>query len=169
MLLETQTATKSAKSFRYSMPSQAYILIRPYRSAHWILGWQATFICSKKMEPISALGIATWVIGLIPPCSSGFEMVTACFTASKDVREAMTLITVQKYLLIKWALLLRVQNLSDEAAVQVLEKRISNWPEIGPGVLDIPKQKLIRRREHMRFLHRVRFVLKDRQRFEVFS
>jgi Prion-inhibition and propagation len=89
------------------------------------------------MEPVAAIGIATGVLGLIPLCSSGFEMITACSTASKDVRSAMTLITVQKYLFINWALSLRIKDLSVDAAGKVLEKRVSNWTEIGPGVYEI--------------------------------
>jgi hypothetical protein len=69
------------------------------------------------MEPVAAIGIATGVPGLIPLGSSGFEMITACSTASKDVRSAMTLITVQKYLFINWALSLRIKDLSVDAAV----------------------------------------------------
>jgi hypothetical protein len=89
------------------------------------------------MDPISAFGIATGVISLIPLCAQGFNMITACFDAPKAVRESMTKITVQKILFINWGNPMGLQNVSDKIAVETLKKRIPNWDLIGPGVLQI--------------------------------
>jgi hypothetical protein len=89
------------------------------------------------MDPVSAFGVAAAVIGLIPLCAQGFEMITACFKAPGSVKEAMTLVTVQKVLFISWGATLGLTRLSEEDAVEVLKTRMPHWELIGPGVLEI--------------------------------
>jgi hypothetical protein len=89
------------------------------------------------MDPASAFGIATAVIGLIPLCAQGFEMITACFNAPESVKEAMTLVTVQKVLFISWGATLGLTGLSEQNAIEVLKNRMPHWELIGSAVLDI--------------------------------
>ncbi|KFY81684.1 hypothetical protein V500_11180 [Pseudogymnoascus sp. VKM F-4518 (FW-2643)] len=89
------------------------------------------------MDPASVFGIATAIIGLVPICTQGFEMITACFKAPELVKEAMTLITVQKTLFICWAATLGLTGLSEKDAVERLNARMPHWELIGPGVLGI--------------------------------
>jgi hypothetical protein len=89
------------------------------------------------MDPVTALGVATGVIGLIPLCAQGFNMIASCFEAPKAVKESMTKITVQRILFINWGNPMGLENVSDEIAVDALKKRIPNWELIGPGVLEI--------------------------------
>lgn len=89
------------------------------------------------MDPVTALGVATGVIGLIPLCAQGFNMVTACFNAKNEYKESMTKITVQSILFINWGKPMGLEDVSDQIAVDALKRRIPNWDYIGPGVLKI--------------------------------
>lgn len=51
------------------------------------------------MDPATAGGLVLSVIGLFPLCVDGFMVITQCFTAHKDVQDAMTRIEWQKYVL----------------------------------------------------------------------
>lgn len=64
-------------------------------------------------------------------------MITTCFSAPSAVKEAMTLVTVQKVLFISWGATLGLTRLSEAEAVEVLKKRMPHWELIGPGVLEI--------------------------------
>jgi hypothetical protein len=89
------------------------------------------------MDPVSAFGIATGVIGLIPLCAQGFNMITACFEAQHDFRDSMAKITAQEILFIDWGAPMGLSSVSEKIAVDRLKERIPNWELVAPRVLSI--------------------------------
>ena len=47
------------------------------------------------MDPVTAFGVAAAVVGLVPLCADGFEMIVKCIDAPKDARETFALVQVQ--------------------------------------------------------------------------
>ena len=103
-------------------------------------------ILALVMDPITAFGVATGVIGLVPLCAQGFNMVKDCFRAPEGVQESMTQILLQRAVFLSWAEplgLLPVTNgktLSKEdekKVVEMLKRGVPNWNSIGNLVLDV--------------------------------
>ena len=126
MLFKRRGASLAVISLSFIPPSPVIFCFKAF-----------TRISELVMDPVSAFGVATGVIGLIPLCAQGFNMIVAGVEAPKAVKESMTKITVQRILFINWGNPMGVGNASDKIAVDKLMKRIPNWEHIGPGVLEI--------------------------------
>jgi len=49
----------------------------------------------EVMDPVTAAGLALSVIGLVPLCASGFQLIENCISAPKNAGKAFDLITFQ--------------------------------------------------------------------------
>jgi hypothetical protein len=48
------------------------------------------------MDPVTAAGIALSVIGLVPLCAAGFQMIEDCIDAPKDALREFDFILIQR-------------------------------------------------------------------------
>ena len=87
----------------------------------------------NAMDPVSILGIVTGVVGLIPVCIEGFELIEKFFTAERDVRIAMTNIFIQQGSFIAWS---RMWDFRKGITKNTqFEHFVNTWPDIGERVL----------------------------------
>jgi hypothetical protein len=98
------------------------------------LGLSSPFYISvnANMDPFS---VVTGIIGLIPLCAQGLNMITDCFEAPKSIKQIMVTITLQKTLFIHWGSSIGVQKISEKIPVERLKEHMPNWELIGPGIL----------------------------------
>src|SRR6266487_1301034 len=87
------------------------------------------------MDPASILGIVTGVIGLVPVCIQGFELIDKLFTSKRDVRIAMTNIFIQQGSFIAWSRMWDFRK-GDTKNAQ-FEHFVTTWPDVGERVLTI--------------------------------
>jgi hypothetical protein len=52
-------------------------------------------LVSGVMDPVSAVGIAFSVIGLVPLCAAGFQMIENCVDAPKDAVKEFDFVKIQ--------------------------------------------------------------------------
>jgi hypothetical protein len=98
------------------------------------------------MDPVSAFGVATGVIGLVPLCAQGFTMIKDCFEAPENVRQYMTKITLQRVVFLSWAKPLGLLTIDtgkqlteeeEKRAVGALKNAIPNWDIVGEYVWEV--------------------------------
>jgi hypothetical protein len=78
-------------------------------------------------------GVVLSVVDLFPMCLNGFDLIGKFFTANKDVRDATTMIFIQRGVFISWGRTWEVENGEQEDSS--FEKLLRFWPEVGHVVL----------------------------------
>lgn len=82
------------------------------------------------MDP--ATGLVLSVIGLFPLCVDGFTIITKCFAAPIDVRNAVMRIEWQKYILMAWG---EHWGIKESSSNSKLATYLNSGTGVGPGVL----------------------------------
>jgi hypothetical protein len=76
------------------------------------------------MDPVTALGVATGVIGLVPICADGFEFIASVFTAKQDLADAAFELEVERSKYNGWKSTLGLDGIPDGDVVALLKRRI---------------------------------------------
>src|SRR5437763_1210981 len=78
-------------------------------------------------------GVVLSVVNLFPMCLSGFDLIGKFFTTNKDVRNATTVIFIQRGVFVSWGRALEIEK--GEQKNSNLEKFLRSWPDLGHLVL----------------------------------
>ncbi|KAL8784401.1 MAG: hypothetical protein Q9195_009066 [Heterodermia aff. obscurata] len=91
------------------------------------------------MDPVSAVGIATGIIGLLPICADGCTFLVGLCRADSAVQEQMIRIRAQRAVLRSWGTTWEIPVKFDPEGKKPLklQKWIEAYPESGMDVLDI--------------------------------
>jgi hypothetical protein len=76
------------------------------------------------MDPVTAFGVATGVIGLIPLCGQGFDFVSSVFSAKQDLNDCALELDVERRKYIAWRTTLGLEGVPERDAPGVLKRKI---------------------------------------------
>ncbi|KAH8744478.1 hypothetical protein BGZ57DRAFT_977186 [Hyaloscypha finlandica] len=90
------------------------------------------------MDPVTAFGVAAAVVGLVPLCADGFEMIVKCIDAPKDARETFALVQVQAGKFVAWAEEWKIGQEQSNSTAQrrsLLQEHLSSGTKTGGYIL----------------------------------
>jgi hypothetical protein len=115
-------ATQARLSLGGSESQSSAVWLRDNRAISFIACHLADLL--NQMDPVTAFGVATGVIGLIPLCGQGFDFVSSVFSAKQDLNDCAFELDVERRKYIGWRTTLGLEGVPERDAPGVLKRKI---------------------------------------------